>query len=122
MQTTILSTIDRSTPAPALNGRASSLPGAPASSASPSVSLSRGRGLQLGGKKASSSVFAAQLAEEVANEAGEGANPLWNDDLIDINADEGDWSTFLDFWTISLSLLTDPSFPFQVRSRVLHLL
>jgi hypothetical protein len=95
MQTTISSTIDRSTPAPALNGRASSMPGAPASSASPSVSLSRGRGLQLGGKNASSSVLAAQLAEEVANEAGEGVNPLWNDDLIDINADEGDWSTFL---------------------------
>ena len=91
----LLTCIDRSTPAPALNGRASSLPGVPASSASPSVRLSRGRGLQLGGKNASSSVLAAQLTEEVANEAGKGANHLWNHDLIDVNADEGDWSTFL---------------------------
>jgi len=30
-----------------------------------------------------------------ARNSGEGANPLWNDDLININADEGDWSTFL---------------------------
>jgi SCY1-like protein 1 len=91
MQTTISSTVS----APTLNGRASPLTGAAVSSTSPSVNPSRGRGLQLGGNKASSSVLAAQLAQEVANEAGEGSNPLWNDDLIDINADEGDWSMFL---------------------------
>lgn len=89
MQTTISGTVS----APTLNERGSSLPSTTVSS-SPSVNLSRSRGLQLGGTKASSSVLAAQLAEEVANEAGEGTNHL-SDDLIDINVDEGDWSTFL---------------------------
>jgi hypothetical protein len=66
MQTTILSTIDRSTLAPNLNGRASPLS---LSSASPSVNPSRSQGLQLGGNKALTPTLAAQLAEEVANEA-----------------------------------------------------
>ncbi|KAG0700943.1 armadillo-type protein [Suillus ampliporus] len=89
MQTTISSTIDGPT-----SGRATPLPGAFVSSVSPSVNPSKGKGLQLGGNKAPPSVLAAQLAEEVANEAGQGSNHLWNDDLIDINADEGDWSAF----------------------------
>ncbi|KAG1738786.1 hypothetical protein EDB19DRAFT_1982454 [Suillus lakei] len=66
MQTTISSAIDGSTLAPNLNGRASPLP---LSSASPSVNPSRSKGLQLGGNKAPTSTLAAQLAEEVANEA-----------------------------------------------------
>jgi SCY1-like protein 1 len=90
MQTTISITIDGSTLAPNLNGRASPLP---SSSASPSVNPSRSKGLQLGGNKAPTSTLAAQLAEEVANEAGQSSSRLWNDDLIDIHADQGDWST-----------------------------
>ncbi|KAG1837506.1 hypothetical protein DFJ58DRAFT_734319 [Suillus subalutaceus] len=91
MQTTISSTIDASMSAPNINGRASSLP---VSSVSPSANPLRSKGLQLGGNKAPTSTLAAQLAEEVANEAGQGSSRLWNDDLIDINADEGDWSAF----------------------------
>jgi SCY1-like protein 1 len=89
MQTMMSSAADASISAPNINGRASSLP---VSSASPSTNPSRGKGLQLGGNKAPTST----LAEEVANEAGQGSSRLWNDDLIDINADEGDWSMFLD--------------------------
>ncbi|KAG1718462.1 hypothetical protein EDB19DRAFT_1899249 [Suillus lakei] len=85
MQTTISITIDGSTLAPNLNGRASPLP---LSSASPSVNPSRSKGLQLGGNKAPTSTLTAQLA----NEAGQGSSRLWNDDLIDIHADEGDWN------------------------------
>ncbi|KAG2357230.1 hypothetical protein BDR07DRAFT_1490953 [Suillus spraguei] len=87
MQTTIASTIDTSILAPNINGRASSLP---VTSASSSTNPSRNKGLQLGGNKA----MASTLAEEVANEAGQGSSRLWNDDLIDIHADEGDWSAF----------------------------
>ena len=93
MQTTISSTVVT----PTLDGRSSPLFSAPMSSISPSANTSRTKGLQLGGNKPSSSGLAAQLAEEVANEAGEGTNRLWNDDLIDINADEGDWSTYVTF-------------------------
>ncbi|KAG2132258.1 armadillo-type protein [Suillus cothurnatus] len=87
MQTMMSSAADASISAPNINGRASSLP---VSSASPSTNPSRGKGLQLGGHRAPT--FA--LAEEVANEAGQSSSRLWNDDLIDINADEGDWSAF----------------------------
>jgi SCY1-like protein 1 len=87
MQTMMSSAADASISAPNINGRASSLP---VSSASPSTNPSRSKGLQLGGHKAPTST----LAEEVANEAGQGSSRLWNDDLIDINADEGDWSAF----------------------------
>ncbi|KAG2054993.1 ARM repeat-containing protein [Suillus hirtellus] len=94
MQTTISSTIEGSTLTPTINGSASPLPVTPVS---PSANPVRSKGLQLGGNKAPTST----LADEVANEAGQGSSRLWNDDLIDINADEGDWSA---------------------RSRVLHLL
>ncbi|KAG1717980.1 armadillo-type protein [Suillus paluster] len=94
LQTTMTSTIDGSTSAPTINGHNSPLFRPPASSASPSGNPSRGKGLQLGGNKAPPSALAAQLAEEAANETGQGSNRLWNDDLIDINADEGDWSAF----------------------------
>ncbi|KAG1766920.1 hypothetical protein EV702DRAFT_1148475 [Suillus placidus] len=86
MQTTISSTIDSSILAPNINGRASPLP---VSSVSPSVNPSRSKGLQLGGNKAPAST----LAEEVANEALQSSR-LWKDNLIDINADEGDWTAF----------------------------
>ncbi|KAF8909893.1 armadillo-type protein [Mucidula mucida] len=55
---------------------------------------SRGKGLQLGAHKSSSAVSAAlidQLTEEVA---AENDNPWGGDDLMDVNADEDDWSAF----------------------------
>jgi SCY1-like protein 1 len=59
-------------------------------------SFSRNKGLQLGANKVPGSVvsaaLAAQLAEEIAAEDGVDANPWGTDDLIDINADEEDWS------------------------------
>ncbi|KAG1758923.1 armadillo-type protein [Suillus occidentalis] len=90
MQTTIASA-STLTPNPNINGCGSPLP---VSSASSSANPSRSKGLQLGGNQAPASTLAAQLAEEVANEAGPGSSRLWNDDLIDIHADEGDWSAF----------------------------
>lgn len=58
---------------------------------------SRAKGLQLGANKVPPSVaaaaLAAQLAEETAaaNDIGE-SNPWGTDDLIDVNADQDDWS------------------------------
>ncbi|KAG1891857.1 uncharacterized protein F5891DRAFT_1209860 [Suillus fuscotomentosus] len=66
MQTIISSTIKGSTLAPTINGSASPLPVTPVS---PS-------------------------ANPVTNEAGQGSSRSWNDDLIDINADEEDWNAF----------------------------
>ncbi|KAJ6497835.1 armadillo-type protein [Mycena sanguinolenta] len=58
---------------------------------------SKSRGMQLGAHKVPASVAAAALVEQLAEEAaaaeGEG-NPWGNDDLIDVNADEDDWSAF----------------------------
>ncbi|KAG1851412.1 armadillo-type protein [Suillus subluteus] len=79
MQTTISSIMDAPISAPNINGHTSSLP---ASSASPSANPSRSKGLQLSGNKAPISTLAA------------GVVVCGNDGLIDINADEGDWSTF----------------------------
>lgn len=54
--------------------------------------------MQLGASKVPSSIAAAlaeQLAEEVSVEDGvEVSNPWGDDDLMDVNADEGDWSEF----------------------------
>jgi hypothetical protein len=97
-----------------INGRASP---PPVSSASLSVNPSRSKGLQLGGNKAPASTLAAQLAEEVANEAGQGSSRLWNDDLIDIHADEGDWSTSFDIEDLTRSKLICL---YKVRSRAHH--
>ncbi|KIK68880.1 hypothetical protein GYMLUDRAFT_34872 [Collybiopsis luxurians FD-317 M1] len=60
---------------------------------------SKTKGLQLGASKVPSSVSAAailaeQLAMEAAAEDGEGSNPWGDDDLMDVNADDGDWSAF----------------------------
>jgi SCY1-like protein 1 len=60
------------------------------------VSTSRSKGMQLGTNKIPAGVtttsLAAQLAEEAAAEDGTDGNPWGNDDLIDINADQDDWS------------------------------
>ena len=52
--------------------------------------------MQLGASKTPASVaaasLAAQLEDEAAAEEGIDGNPWGTDDLIDINADEDDWS------------------------------
>jgi SCY1-like protein 1 len=55
---------------------------------------SRPKGLDLGTRKVSSNRAVAALAERLAEEAAiDVTSNLWgNDDLIDINADEDDWS------------------------------
>ncbi|KAJ8076987.1 Nuclear aminoacylation-dependent tRNA export pathway component [Marasmius tenuissimus] len=61
-------------------------------------SISKAKGLQLGANKVPPSTVAAslgqQLAEEAAAEDGVDSNPWGNDDLMDVNADEDDWSAF----------------------------
>ncbi|KAG6857787.1 hypothetical protein H0H87_004203 [Tephrocybe sp. NHM501043] len=60
-------------------------------------STSRSKGLQLGGNKIPLSTTATILAEQWADDAATSAaaeNPWGNDDLIDVNADEDDWSAF----------------------------
>ncbi|TFK44506.1 hypothetical protein BDQ12DRAFT_673119 [Crucibulum laeve] len=60
-----------------------------------SASISKARGLQLGATKQPASALADRLAAEAAAiNSGETTNPWGNDDLIDVNADEGDWSAF----------------------------
>ncbi|KAF9070890.1 ARM repeat-containing protein [Rhodocollybia butyracea] len=57
------------------------------------------KGMQLGASKVPSSVAAALLADQLAEEAAaeeagiEGSNPWGDDDLMDVNADSDDWST-----------------------------
>jgi len=57
---------------------------------------SKGKGLQLGANKVPSSVsmgmLADQLAEEAAATASLEGNPWGTEDLMDVNADEDDWS------------------------------
>ena len=55
---------------------------------------SRTKGLDLVARKVSSNRTTAALAERLAEEAtiDPTNNPWGNDDLIDINADEDDWS------------------------------
>lgn len=53
--------------------------------------------MQLGANKVLPSIAASILAEQWAEEISESAgaeNPWGNDDLIDVNADEDDWSAF----------------------------
>ena len=47
--------------------------------------------MQLGKKDTSSSALVAELTEEVVTEEAD-SNPWATDDLIDINADQDDWS------------------------------
>lgn len=59
-------------------------------------SSSRTKGMQLGANKVPPSIAAVVLAERLAEEATaeEESNPWGDDDLMDVNADEGDWSAF----------------------------
>lgn len=57
----------------------------------PADSFAQPKGLQLGGNKMNSKMVAAQLAEQVAAKE-RGANTWGTNDLMDVNADEGDWS------------------------------
>uniref|UniRef100_A0A0W0FWE6 Protein kinase domain-containing protein n=1 Tax=Moniliophthora roreri TaxID=221103 RepID=A0A0W0FWE6_MONRR len=61
-------------------------------------STSKAKGLQLGANKAPSGIAVASLAQQLADEAaaedGIDSNPWGNDDLMDVNADEDDWSAF----------------------------
>lgn len=51
--------------------------------------------MQLGGNKQSSASKTAALAAELVGEAeGEATNAWGTDDLMDVNADEDDWSAF----------------------------
>lgn len=52
--------------------------------------MSKSKGMQLGANR----VPAAVLAEQWAEESSSNDNPWGNDDLIDINADQDDWSSF----------------------------
>lgn len=57
--------------------------------------LGRSKTMQLGGNKQSSASKTAALAAELAGEAeGEATNAWGTDDLMDVNADEDDWSAF----------------------------
>ncbi|KAF5370779.1 hypothetical protein D9758_002135 [Tetrapyrgos nigripes] len=118
LQSTIASsTLDRSTsaPPPAENNKTSyirpsplmtSISAANSTVTSPSFptkstpsSSSKAKGMQLGANKVSPGVAAAALAQQLEEEAAaeEGVsqdNPWGNDDLMDVNADEDDWSAF----------------------------
>jgi hypothetical protein len=81
----------------------------------PSTGFAQPRGLQLGGSKTNTKATAAQLAEQVAAE--ECGNDAWadNNDLMDVNADEGDWSKSLH---LSEHIVFHFCVLFQVRLRV----
>lgn len=70
------------------------------STPNPFGTSSKAKGMQLGASKvpASSSHFAADWAQEAAAEAeaSQGENPWGSDDLMDVNADQDDWSMSLD--------------------------
>ncbi|KAG6866653.1 hypothetical protein C0991_000763 [Blastosporella zonata] len=66
-------------------------------SSPPVQSVSRAKGMQLGANKVPLSTTATILAEQWADDTADSAsteNPWGSDDLIDINADEEDWSAF----------------------------
>nr|GAT57734.1 predicted protein [Mycena chlorophos] len=80
---------------------------------------SKSKGMQLGAHKVPASVASAALVEQLAEEAaaqsegdpwgeeslndGDGSNPWGNDDLMDVNADQDDWSAFETGQTPSLA-------------------
>jgi SCY1-like protein 1 len=72
-------------------------PGPAAVLSSPDLTASapppvRARGMQLGAHKAPAGALAAEIAAEAAGDELPGG---WGDgDLMDVNADEGDWSAF----------------------------
>ncbi|KAJ6602181.1 armadillo-type protein [Mycena sp. CBHHK59/15] len=100
MQSTINSasgpTLDRPTSAPApLAGSSTEIRPNGLSVAATLTPVSKAKGMQLGAHKVPASVAAAALVEQLAAEAAavESEGNLWgNDDLIDVNADEDDWS------------------------------
>jgi len=64
-----------------------------------SSSTSKAKGMQLGANKVPTSISASNMAPDWAQEAAAEAdniqtNPWGNDDLIDVNADQDDWSAF----------------------------
>ena len=68
------------------------------------------KALQLGGNKPNAKAVAAQLAEQVAAE--ENGHATWtNNDLMDVNADEGDWSKSLHLLKRVLFSLVSSFFP-----------
>lgn len=88
MQSTIASNSDGRTSTPPINNGADA---DTQSRATPSTGLTQPKALQLGGSKTNASTVAAQLAEQVA--ADESGIDTWGiNDLMDVNADEGDWS------------------------------
>ena len=60
--------------------------------------------MQLGASKVPANILAEELAQEVAAEVAAedhiDHNPWGTDDLIDINADQDDWSTFRCFLAV----------------------
>jgi SCY1-like protein 1 len=113
MQSAIANTIDRPTstqPVNDISTSASPAMGLPPNATSSLASSSRSKGLQLGSNKGNANSVAAQVAAQVAAEEG---GALWgSDDLMDVNADEGDWSEF--FRQLNPSCLNKL---LQVRSR-----
>ncbi|KAG8213526.1 hypothetical protein J3R82DRAFT_10158 [Butyriboletus roseoflavus] len=95
-----------STPPPINNGSALIGAGSDAQSrTTSSTSFVQPKGLQLGGSKTNAKAVAVQLAEQVAAE--EGGNNNWgNNDLMDVNADEGDWSAFESAPAVAVSRFT----------------
>ncbi|KAN0090665.1 hypothetical protein V8E55_004231 [Tylopilus felleus] len=94
LQSTIASTSDgRTSILPIGNGPALGTSEEIQPRTTPSTGSVQPKGLQLGGRKTNAQTVAAQLAGQVA--ADEGGNNTWsNNDLMDMNADEGDWSAF----------------------------
>ncbi|KAJ7782912.1 hypothetical protein B0H16DRAFT_1494832 [Mycena metata] len=90
--------IDRPTSAPGPGPTAPALfDGTPPCYGVSTPTPSKSKAMQLGAHKVPASVAAAALVEQLAEEAAaaEGdSNPWGNDDLIDVNADEDDWSAF----------------------------
>lgn len=93
LQSTIISNSDGYTPA--INGTALTGSGADIQQrATPSTSFAQPKALQLGGSKTNARTVAAQLTEQVVAE--ESGFESWGiHDLMDVNADEGDWSKLL---------------------------
>ncbi|KAF9242051.1 hypothetical protein BU15DRAFT_44386 [Melanogaster broomeanus] len=92
MQSTIANTVDRPIATPPIScGSASTSPamGLPPNT---HADFSRPKGLQLGSNKTNTNAIIAQIAEQVAGE--EGASIWGGDNLMDVNADEGDWGAF----------------------------
>ena len=123
LQSTRGATIDRPTSAPAANAALASastpaptlsrlgsdpfampMTPTPSSNSGPTralTSASKGKGMQLGATKVPTGVSSVpDWAEEAAAEleSSTSTNPWGNDDLMDVNADEDDWSASASLW------------------------